>query len=66
MIAWYNAERSAAIRGDYPNVRMYARERYIDMAYHSTETIKAWIRGLIKLKKKDERLKANDIRMYFL
>ena len=66
MIVWYNAERSAAIRGDYPNVRMYARERYIDMTNHSMETIKAWIRGLIKLKKKDERLKANNIRTHFL
>ena len=47
-------------------MRIYARERYIRVEEHSTEIIKAWIRGVIKLKKKDEKLKGNNIRKFFM
>ena len=45
---------------------MHAWEKYINVENHSTKIIKVWIRGLIKLKKKDKKIKVNDIRMYFI
>jgi len=65
VIKWYYTERDTAIRGDYPNARACARERQIIVQNQTTETIKVWIQELIKSKKKDEKLKPNDIRTNF-
>ena len=40
-------------------------QRHINIETSNTETIKAWILGLIRMKKKDQKLKPNDIRLFF-
>ena len=39
-------------------------KNHINLQNSSTETIKAWIIGLLKMKRKDQKLKPNDIRLY--
>ena len=40
-------------------------QKHINIEISSTETIKVWIIGLIKMKKKDKKLKLNDFRLFF-
>ena len=40
-------------------------QRHINIETSNTETIKVWILGLFRMKKKNKKLKPNDIGLFF-
>ena len=45
-------------------MRAYIMQNHINLQNSSTKTIKAWIMGLLKMKRKDQKLKLNSIYLY--
>ena len=65
IIDWYNKEKLQAAWSEFLNVKVYTIQNDINVKNSTTETIKAWIVGLLKIKRKDKKLKLNNIRLFF-
>ena len=65
IIDWYNKEKSQVARSEFLNIKARAMQNSINVQNSTNETIKAWILGLLKMKRKDKKLKPNHIHLFF-